>query len=316
MPSITVIGSLNMDIVVRAPRFPGVGETIAGLSCNFIPGGKGANQALAAARAGTTTLLVGCVGNDEFGSQLVKGLSRFGVDVSNVIALEGVTTGTATVVIEKNGDNRIIIVSGANALVSPALIDEFWPEISKSGMILLQHEIPLETVFHIIEKAEKSGIKVILNPAPFYPIEFEILRKVDTLIANETEGTALSGVEIKDVESATEAAGILHEKGIDTVLITLGKSGSVLVNHEQSIFQPAYQVNAVDTTAAGDTFIGAYAAAIIGGESTKKALLYATAAAGLAVTKLGAQPSIPDHNEIIDFLAKMNHETAYSYQGK
>jgi ribokinase len=118
------------------------------------------------------------------------------------------------------------------------------------------------------------------------------------------------------VESATEAAGILHEKGIDTVLITLGKSGSVLVNHEQSIFQPAYQVNAVDTTAAGDTFIGAYAAAIIGGELTEKALLYATAAAGLAVTKLGAQPSIPDHSEIIDFLAKMNHETAYSYQGK
>jgi len=315
MTSITVIGSLNMDIVVRSSRFPGVGETIAGLSCNFFPGGKGANQALAAARAGMATLLVGCVGNDEFGSQLVKGLSRFGVNVSNVIPLEGVTTGTATVVIEKNGDNRIIIVSGANALVSPALIDDIWHEISESGMILLQHEIPLETVFYIIEKAEKSGIKVVLNPAPFYPIELEILCKVDTLIANETEGTALSGIEIKDVESATRAAGILHEKGIETVLITLGKRGSVLVNREHSIFQPAYHVETIDPAAAGDTFIGAYAAAVMEGKSTEHALLYSTAAAGLAVTKLGAQPSIPDHKEIIDFLAKMNLKANYSYKG-
>lgn len=316
MSSITVIGSLNMDIVVRSPRIPGVGETIAGQSCYFFPGGKGANQALAVARAGTSVSLLGCVGKDEFGTLLVKGLSQSGVDVSNVTISEDTNTGIAIIVIENNGDNRIIIVSGANALVSPEMIDKSWPEISKSGMILLQHEIPLETVFYIVEKGEKAGIKVVLNPAPFYPINLKILRKVDTLIANETEGTALSGIQIEDVESATRAAMDLHNKGIKTVLITLGKNGSVLVNHELSIFQPAYQVEAIDTTAAGDTFIGAYAAAIMRGESTEHALLYGTAAAGLAVTKLGAQLSIPDHMEIINFLAKMKHKAAYSYKGK
>ncbi len=312
MPRITVIGSLNMDIVIRSPRIPAVGETIAGLSCHFFPGGKGANQALAVSRAGAPVFLVGCVGKDEFGSELVNGLSRSGVDTCHIKTLDGITTGTATIIIEKSGDNRIIIVSGANSAVSTELINELWSEISNSKMILLQHEIPLETVFYIIEKAKKSGIKVILNPAPFYHIGLDILRKVHTLIANETEGTALSGIQIEDVDSATRAAKKLYDEGINTVIITLGKSGSVLVNDEHTIFQPAYKVDVIDTTAAGDTFIGAYAAAIARGETTENALLYATAAAGLAVTKLGAQPSIPKHDEIVDFLARMNQRAAYN----
>ena len=304
MSMVTVIGSLNMDMVVRTQRSPEAGETIAGTEFGLVPGGKGANQAIASSRFGASTTMVGGVGGDAFGPVLLDSLKGSGVLTEYVKVCGDVSTGTATIIVEENGENRIIIVGGANTLITPEYIESIWPSIARSSIILLQHEIPLETIALIIERAAAEGIAVYLNPAPCYPISDDLLSKISVLILNETEGTALSGVEITDKETATLAAAALLKKGVNTVIVTLGQQGSVLVNHESQIFQPAFKVKAVDTTAAGDTFVGVFAASILEGKSESAALLLATAAAGLTVTRKGAQPSIPDHEEIFAFLSK------------
>ncbi len=302
MEMVTVIGSLNMDLVVRTDRLPEAGETIPGAEFQLVPGGKGANQALASSRFGAETTMVGCVGQDAFGPVLLDSLSDSGVATKLVQLSEDTPTGTATIIVEDNGENRIIVVAGANGLVSQAYINEVWEDISDSSIILLQHEIPLDTISMIIEKADAEGISVFLNPAPFYPISDDILSKLDVIILNETEGTSLSGVPISDQETAVQAAEKLLQKGVGTVIVTLGKQGSVLVNQNDQIFQPAFKVKSVDTTAAGDTFVGVYAASILDGKSKSEALLFATAAAGLTVTRKGAQPSIPHHEEVMAFI--------------
>lgn len=283
---------------------PVVGETISASNINIFSGGKGANQAVAIRRCGPEVQMIGCVGRDIFGSKLLKSLNRAGVNTHNVKELKNSSTGTAVIVVEDNGDNRIIIVPGTNASISPEFINSLWPNILKSDMVILQHEIPLETVNYIIDKAFKSGIQTVLNPAPYYPIHSNILEKVGILIANKTEASAISKVEIYDKETAITAARIIKGKGVEVVIVTLGELGSVLVNNGGVIFQSAFEVDVVDTTGAGDTFVGAYSAAILKENSIAEALLYATAAAGLAVTKLGAQPSIPSHEEIQEFLYK------------
>jgi ribokinase len=304
MHEITVIGSLNMDLVVRAPRVPLAGETIAGTSCHLIPGGKGANQAVAASRAGASTHMIGCVGQDAFGPALLGSLTEAGVNTSGVQVLPDISTGTAAIIVEENGENRIIIVPGTNALVSTSFIEELWADISHSDMILLQHEIPLQTVHKVVEQAHQNGIKVILNAAPIYAIPLEILKKLDVLIINETEGSTLSGITILDQKTAFDAATYLHGSGVRSVIITLGSEGAVFVNNILRLYQPAFKVKVVDTTAAGDTFVGAYAASILEGKSEPDALLYASAAAALAVTRIGAQISIPDRLETLEFIKK------------
>lgn len=309
MAAISVIGSLNMDLVVRTPKMPLAGETLAGSDFHIIPGGKGANQAVAAARAGAATRMIGCVGADPFGRELLDSLSLSGVDVEGVSISENSPTGTATIIVEDSGQNRIIIVPGANALVSEDYIEELWQSIEQSGLILLQHEIPLETVHYILARAKTAGIPVILNPAPVYDIPEDQLSLVHTLILNEIEAAALTSLEVTDAGSAHKAAQALNCRGVERVIITMGATGTVLVDSSYDLFQPAFKVESVDTTAAGDTFAGGYAACILGGKNPPEALLYAAAASALAVTRLGAQTSIPCKEEVQAFLALHAGET-------
>ena len=319
MGLITVIGSLNMDLVVRTPKMPQAGETLAGTEFHLIPGGKGANQSVAAARAGAPTRMVGRVGTDAFGPVLLDSLAAAGVDASGVSALSEVTTGTATIVVEDSGENRIIVVAGANGQVSLNFINDQWPAIRLSDLILLQHEIPLSTVHHIIERAYAEGIRVMLNPAPIYSIPRSTLAKVDTLILNEVEASALTGLKVTDPATARIVAATLANLGVNTVIITLGSNGATLHNSHYELFQPAFKVEVVDTTAAGDTFTGGYAASILSGKQPPEALMYAAAASALAVTRLGAQTSIPSRDEVEAFMAaqttKMNGPPMFKFNG-
>lgn len=304
MGGITVIGSLNMDLVVRTPGMPQAGETLAGSDFHLIPGGKGANQAVAAARAGAAARMVGCVGDDAFGPVLLSSLAGAGVNVTSVSSLEKTSTGTATILLEDSGENRIIIVAGANAKVSTDFIKDRWKEIRSSGMILLQHEIPLETIGYIVDRAHTEGIRVLLNPAPVYPITPALMNLIDVILLNEVEAEALTGLEVTGLESAFRAARSLYNQGVGTVIVTLGAAGAILFDGAEALFQPGFAVTAVDTTAAGDTFTGGYAAAILNGKTPRQALLYATAASALAVTRLGAQTSIPGREEVEAFIEK------------
>lgn len=307
---ISVIGSLNMDLVVRTPRAPKAGETLAGTDFHLIPGGKGANQAVAAARAGAEVRMVGCIGADAFGPLMLESLTAAGVNVSGVSRLIEAATGTATIIVEDDGQNRIIAVPGANGKVSPEVIDHQWPAIQQSDLILLQHEIPLASVHAVIERAYAAGIRVLLNPSPFYPIPADILAKVNTLIVNEGEAEALTGVTVSNIKTARSAAASLTGMGVQSVILTLGSNGVLLHTATEELFQPAFQVEAVDTTAAGDTFTGSYAASILHGLQPQEALHFASAASALAVTRLGAQTSIPVKQEIEDFLAAHAREIA------
>ncbi len=314
MGIITVIGSMNMDLVVRTPRIPRAGETLAGTEFHTIPGGKGANQAVAAARAGAQTFMVGCVGRDAFGKELQDSLTCARVDVSGVESLAGISTGTATILVEDGGQNRIIIVAGANGEVTPAIIEKEWSAIQKSDLILLQHEIPLETIHFTLQKAHSQNIATLLNPAPFYAFDAGLLHLVNFLVLNDLEATALTHLEVNSVESALKAALLLRLGGAGSVIITLGALGAVLLDAESALFQPAFEVDAVDSTAAGDTFIGAFAASFLSSHDPESALLYATAASALSVTRLGAQTSIPRREEVEKFIRQHNNQQVISLQ--
>lgn len=304
--TILVIGSLNMDLVVLTQRMPLPGETIAGEGFHMIPGGKGANQAVAASRAGAKTSIIGCVGNDAFGKVLLDSLKNARVNVSGVSCVDSIPTGTATIIVEANGKNRIIIIPGANYEVTTGFIAQVWDVIDKAEMVLLQHEIPMATIHEIIEHCHQQKVKVLLNLAPMYPMPEEILSLVDTLVLNETEAAALTGMEIRGEGQAIQAARQIVKIGVKTVIITLGELGAVLMNKDESIFQPALRVQAIDTTAAGDTFVGSYTASMLAGKTLSEALLYASVASAIAVTRLGAQSSIPNDEEIVKFIETLN----------
>lgn len=303
MKPIAVIGSLNMDLVVRTARVPQGGETITGSAFALIPGGKGANQAVAAARAGASVRMIGAVGDDAFAPALLASLSAAGMDVTGVARLSDTPTGTATILLEDNGENRIIIVPGANGRVTPQALQPHLDMLRQAGFILLQHEIPAETNRLIIEVAHTAGVPVLLNPAPFRPVPPDLLQKIDTLVLNEVEASMLTGQTISSPEQATQAAWRMLEMGAQTAIITLGKAGAVLCQARAEVYQPAFNVTALDTTAAGDTFTGAYAAHRLRGQTARQALRFASAAAALCVTRLGAQTSIPTFQEIEDFLS-------------
>ena len=301
MANIIVIGSLNADLVVRAPRFPAPGETISGEDLAIIPGGKGANQAVAAARQGASVAMTGRVGNDSFGPALTQNLQKNNVDTVHVLSNES-ATGTAIIVVDSSGQNSIVLSPGANGKVTPDDVDAV--PFQDAKMLLLQLEIPLETVVHAASLARQNGLRVILNPAPAQSIPDSLLADVDILVPNESELQLLSGQPVKDTDTAKSAAQTLLEKGVKTVIVTLGANGALLVTDKQAMHIPSFKVDVVDTTAAGDAFIGGLAAALLDGKPLEEAVRYGNASGALAATRFGAQPSLPTQDEVDQLLRR------------
>jgi len=303
MPDIVVVGSLNMDLVIGVPRMPLAGETIVGRDLQTIPGGKGANQAAAAAKLGGRVAMVGRVGDDVFGPRLIENLRRQGVDAGAVRVDDQAATGVALIMVDEAGENSIVVSAGANGRVSVEDVASAEGLLRQARLLLLQHEVPLETVAYAIELAARHGVQVILNPAPAHSVSPELLSKVHYVVPNETEARTLTGVEVKDVVTAEAAARKLLDYGAPVVIITLGEQGALLVTEGGASHVPARQVKAVDTTAAGDAFIGGLATALVKGFSLPEAVRYATCAGTLATTVFGAQTSLPSAERVQEFYA-------------
>ena len=302
MPAnVVVIGSLNMDLVTRAPRLPRGGETLIGHSFATVSGGKGANQAVAAARLGAQVAMVGCVGNDDYGVQLRDALLAEQIDCQAVSVVEN-SSGVALIVVDDNSQNAIVIVAGANGAMTPAVIDQFDAVLLAADVVICQLEIPDATVGYALKRARELGKTVILNPAPASrPLPTEWFASIDYLIPNESEAAALSGLPVDSLETAKTAASQLIAMGAGKVIITLGAEGSLFANGKGFEQFPAQKVKAVDTTAAGDTFVGGFAAALAAGKSEAEAIRYGQIAAALSVTRAGAQPSIPTMSDVQAF---------------
>lgn len=292
-PQIAVVGSINMDMIFKTPRMPVPGETLMGHSFHQVHGGKGANQAVAAARMGATVDIVANVGDDLNGKSCLQALAQDGIHLQHVSVVAGSATGVAGILLDDAGENCIVLTNGANALMSVADIDKANNTIAKAKLLLCQLETPLATVLHAINSAQQANVKVVLNPAPAQDLNDAVLAQVDYLIVNETEAALLSGLAVADVASAETAAALLRGRGAKVVLLTLGAMGMWVASAEESYFLPAFEVVVVDTTAAGDTFVGSFAVAIAEGMELRAACMFAQSAAALAVTQLGAQTSIP-----------------------
>jgi ribokinase len=298
---IVVVGSSNMDFVVRAPRLPLPGETMSGTDFKCLPGGKGANQAVAAARLGARVSLLGCVGADAFGDELRAGFVRDGIDVSCLHRLENVPTGVAFITVGDDGRNSIVLAPGANASLTAEHVRAAEALIAGARVLVCQLEVPLETVAAAVEIAARNGIAVILNPAPAIPLDGALLGRVDFLVPNESEASVLVDSTVNDVDSARRAAKALRERGPRHVIVTLGANGVWLTGAAGEFHQRAPTVNAVDTTAAGDTFIGGFAAGLAAGCDLRTAVVLGQRAAALCVTRFGAQTSIPYRHEVEAF---------------
>lgn len=300
---IVVIGSINMDLVLRVPRMPLPGETLTGGAFRTIPGGKGANQAVACARlsgkvAGAQQVaMVGCVGDDAFGATLRSALVGDGIIDSHITTLPGVASGIASILVDDNGQNSIVIAGGANDLLSPAHIDAAQGLIEQADIVVLQLETPMATVVHAIKLARSLGKTVVLNPAPAASLPDGVLELVDYLIPNEIEAAMLAGVSPEGADAKALAAA-LQKLGSDNVIITLGSKGVHAALYGGDFTFPAEVVQAVDTTAAGDTFIGGFVAGLASGMDEAEAIQQGQRAAAWSVTKPGAQTSIPHLHEL------------------
>ncbi|WP_234534455.1 ribokinase [Paenibacillus pseudetheri] len=299
---IVVIGSLNMDMVVRANRAPNAGETLMGQAFALSPGGKGANQAVAAARLGAEVSMIGSVGKDTFGSEMLEIIKQEGIHIEHISVSETEATGVASIVIEEDGENRIIVVPGANIDLFVEDIQALESIISQAEMIVMQLEMELAMSEHAIAIAHRHGIPVILNPAPARVLKDEMLGQVSFLTPNETEAGILTGMTVDSLETAEQAARILLQKGIKNVIITLGAKGALIVNAEGAKSVPGFPVKAIDTVAAGDSFNGALAQQLVLGKTLEEAVSFANAVGALAVGKEGAIPSLPQLSEVEQFL--------------
>lgn len=310
--TILTVGSLNMDQVVHVPHLPALGETLLGAgSLKLIPGGKGANQAVAMARLGARVAMAGRVGSDPFGEQLRSALLADGIDTSLVVSDPLEASGTAFIFLTPDGDNAIVVAPGANMRVGmdTAQLDSILQAIPRASALALQLEIPLDTVIALIAAGHAAGIPVILNLAPAQPLSWEVLNRLAVLIVNETEAGVLSGQRVDTLDDARMVATILHHRGIPHVIITLGAQGALLAYTDeqgqvQCLHQPAPRVHVIDTTAGGDCFAGAFTVALTEGMSPADSLGFAVYASALKVTKFGAQSGLPTRAEVEAFRAE------------
>ena len=299
--SIVVVGSANTDMVIKASHLPQPGETILGGTFFMSAGGKGANQAVAAARLGGVVLFIAKTGYDIFGKQSIELFKKERIDISCIIRDKFLPSGVALITVDEHGENCIVVAPGANAALTSENINEVREKIEKASLLLMQLETPLETVHHVANIAASKGIKIILNPAPAAKLNDELLKKVSIITPNQKETEMLTGIKVTDQSSAKEAAILLHSKGIEVVIITMGALGAFVLHNNKHSMIPGHKVNVVDTTAAGDVFNGALVVALSEGKNIEDAVAFACTAAAISVTRLGAQASAPYRKEVESF---------------
>lgn len=297
-PYILVVGSSNTDMVINSPHLPAPGETIIGSSFFMNPGGKGANQAVAAARLDGNVTFICKTGNDIFGKQAAGIFENEGIDISYLVEDPNHPSGVALITVDDKAENTIVVASGSNATLGRSDLEHSINVIENASIVLMQLEIPLDTVQYVAELALAKNVKVILNPAPARELDDAVLKNVSIITPNETEAEMLTGVKVNGIESAKEAAKKLSAKGIETVIITLGPKGALVYDGKNFDHIKSIEVKAVDTTAAGDIFNGALAVALNEGKEMKEAVLFACKAAAISVTRKGAQASAPYRKEI------------------
>jgi ribokinase len=304
MKKILVVGSSNTDLIIKVPEIPRPGETLLGGAFQTFPGGKGANQAVAAARAGGEVVFIASVGDDDYGKAAVNGYKLDNINTEDIKVCKGIPSGIAMITISDKGENAITVASGANAELLKEDLDEAEEAFDEADYMLVQLETPLETVQKAVELCRDFDTRVILNPAPAAELPDEILALIDIITPNETEAERLTGVKVSGEQDAIKAAQVLHDRGVKTVIITMGSKGAFLSDRDSGTAKviPGFKVTAVDTTAAGDVFNGQLAVALAEGSSMEEAVHLAHAAAALSVQKLGAQSSIPRREETDKYL--------------
>ncbi len=300
---IVVIGSCNVDLTTFSERFPSPGETMFGTRFDLGFGGKGANQAVAARRCGAEVAMVARVGRDMFGESTIASFTSMGIDTSHVRILDGVSSGVAPIFVDPSGQNRIIVVKGANDRLMPADVDAAAPLMDGADCVVLQFEIPLETVLHAVRVARTRGIRVIVNPAPAVPMELDLLSGVDYLVPNETEAEMLTGMPVRSEREAQKCARELLDHGVDRVILTLGSRGAFVAGEEDAFTVAPFAVKPADTTGAGDAFIGSFATFLAEGVEEWEAVSRANLYAGLSTTAVGTQKS---------FWSRADFETEWS----
>ncbi len=303
--TIVVLGSVNADHVLRVGHFPRPGETLTGSSYNIIAGGKGANQAVACARLGGQTQFMACVGQDGFGNEIIQKLNDDGINTETVEQVKGVNTGVALIFVDDRAENCIGIAAEANSYLDEAFVRRHQPAIAGADYLLMQLETPESGIQTAAAIARAHGTQIVLNPAPARPLSDEILSCIDMITPNQTEAEMLTGVTVNDTESAVRAANILHGKGIEIVVITMGRQGAFIseAGSQKSERVTGFKVEPVDTTAAGDTFNGGLLVALAEGKNLADAASFANACGALSVMRHGAQTSIPTREDVAEFLA-------------
>ena len=303
MKKLCVLGSVNADHVIRVPYFPKAGETLKGGNYHIAYGGKGANQAVAAARVRDTSLVdvdfIACIGADDIGRAMKQAFVQDGINPEHIVEVADQMTGIAMIQVADSGENSIVISAGANAKLNESVVAQHQATIESADCLLVQLETPLQAVEKALKIAKAHHTQVILNPAPAQPLSDEILANIDMITPNETETALLTGVQVVDEQTAQQAANVFHQKGIQTVLITLGAKGAFLSENGNGEIIAGFKVTPVDTTAAGDTFNGALAVALLEGKSMRDAVMFAHKASSISVTRMGAQSSIPTRSELV-----------------
>lgn len=304
MNQLVVLGSVNADHVLQIPTFPRPGETLHGRNYQVIPGGKGANQAVAAARLKADVGFIACVGDDAFGIESCERFKRDGMDIRGVKVQADCPTGIAMIQVSDRGENSICLSAEANDRLTAEAIEDDLPSIRAASYLLMQLETPIDGIIKAAQVAKQAKTKVVLNPAPARELPSSLLSCVDVITPNETEAQVLTGITVTDDATAQQAATVLHQQGIEIVIITLGAKGVWLSEHGRGQLIPGFRVSATDTTAAGDTFNGAFVTGLLENMPLESAIKFAHAAAAISVTRFGAQTSIPTRQEVDEFLAQ------------